>query len=76
MCIFCLEDDTPFHLRKSSAFPRKMVAEAVELGTETTGSRAASVSSKTMPDRAQSEPKPSAQFDSPVESEPPARFDN
>jgi hypothetical protein len=30
MCFFCMEDDTPFHLRKSSAFPRKMVAEAVE----------------------------------------------
>jgi hypothetical protein len=30
MCFFCMEDDTPFHLRKSSAFPRKMVAEVVE----------------------------------------------
>ena len=30
MCIYCLEGDTPFHLRKSSAFPRKMAAEAVE----------------------------------------------
>jgi hypothetical protein len=30
MCIYCLEGDIPFHLRKSSAFPRKMAAEAVE----------------------------------------------
>jgi len=34
MCFFCMEDDTPFYLRKSSAFPRKMVAEAVEPGSE------------------------------------------
>ena len=32
MCFFCIQDDTPFHLRKSSAFSRKMVAEAVEPG--------------------------------------------
>jgi hypothetical protein len=30
MCIYCLEDDTPFRSRKSSGFPRKMMAEAVE----------------------------------------------
>jgi len=30
MCIFCVGDDGPFYLRKSAAFPRKMVAEAVE----------------------------------------------
>jgi hypothetical protein len=30
MCIFCVDgDDTPFHLRKSTAFPRKFVAETV-----------------------------------------------
>src|SRR3977135_2735963 len=33
MCFFCMGDVTPFHLRKSSAFPRKMVAEAVESGS-------------------------------------------
>lgn len=30
MCIFCVGDDTPFYLRKSTAFPRKMIAEAVD----------------------------------------------
>jgi hypothetical protein len=30
MCIYCLEGDSLLTLRKSSAFPRKMVAEAVE----------------------------------------------
>lgn len=30
MCIFCVGDDTPFYLRKSTAFPRKVVAEAIE----------------------------------------------
>ncbi len=34
MCFFCIGDDTPFHLRKSAVFPRKMVAEAVEPGSE------------------------------------------
>ena len=29
MCIFCVGDDTPFYLRKSTAFPGKMRAEAV-----------------------------------------------
>jgi hypothetical protein len=26
MCIFCVGDDAPFHLRKSTAFPRRMTA--------------------------------------------------
>ena len=30
MCIFCVGDDTPFYLRKSTAFPRNLIAEAVE----------------------------------------------
>jgi hypothetical protein len=30
MCIFCIGDDAPFYLRKSTAFPRKLIAEAVE----------------------------------------------
>ena len=30
MCIYCLEGDSLLNVRKSSAFPRKMVAEAVE----------------------------------------------
>jgi hypothetical protein len=30
MCIFCVGDDAPFYLRKSTAFPRKLIAEAVE----------------------------------------------
>jgi hypothetical protein len=31
MCFYCIEGDTPFHLRKSSAFPRKtMVTEVVD----------------------------------------------
>ncbi len=29
MCIFCVGDDAPFYLRKSTAFPRKLTAEAV-----------------------------------------------
>ena len=31
MCIYCLEDELPFYLRTSSAFPRKLAAEAVEV---------------------------------------------
>jgi len=31
MCIYCLEDELPFYLRRSSAFPRKMAAETVEV---------------------------------------------
>jgi hypothetical protein len=46
MCIFCIGDDTPFHLAKRSAFPRKMVAEAVEAGSQS----------------AQSEPDPSSKL--------------
>jgi len=34
MCIFCVGDDVPFHLRKSTAFPRKMIAEAVQAEAE------------------------------------------
>ena len=30
MCIFCLADDAPFYLRKSTAFPRQLIAEAIE----------------------------------------------
>jgi hypothetical protein len=30
MCIFCVGDDAPFYLRKSTAFPRKFTADAVE----------------------------------------------
>lgn len=30
MCIFCVGDDVPFYLRKSTAFPRKLVADAVK----------------------------------------------
>lgn len=33
MCIFCVGDDAPFYLRKSTAFPRRLVAEAVEPDT-------------------------------------------
>jgi hypothetical protein len=37
MCIFCVDDDGPFYRRKSSAFPRRMVAEAVELSSAAPG---------------------------------------
>ncbi len=30
MCIFCVGDNSPFYLRKSAAFPRKLIAEVVE----------------------------------------------
>jgi hypothetical protein len=33
MCIFCVGDDAPFYLRKSTAFPRKFTADAVEPDT-------------------------------------------
>jgi hypothetical protein len=32
MCIYCLDADIPFHLRKSTAFSRTMSAEEVEVG--------------------------------------------
>ena len=31
MCIYCLEDELPFYLRRTSSFPRKLAAEAVEV---------------------------------------------
>lgn len=30
MCIFCVGDDASFYLRKSTAFPSKFTADAVE----------------------------------------------
>jgi hypothetical protein len=49
MCFFCVEDDTPFYLRKSMAFPRKMVVDPVESDTAPTSSGAFNCDSPDLP---------------------------
>jgi hypothetical protein len=49
MCFFCVEGDTPFHLRKASAFPRKMVADSVEADNAAVSSGAFNCDSPDLP---------------------------
>jgi hypothetical protein len=54
MCIFCVGDDAPFHLRKSTAFPRRMAAEPA--GSAFACESAEQASAQTVPQPALSDP--------------------
>ena len=52
MCIFCFEGDIPFHLRKSAAFPGKMIAEVPEVDSAEAQPRSAAAFSCDSPEPA------------------------